>query len=69
MYRQMQHGDLVARDQATFTRLAVRLARDDDFRESQSRAMADKYRDLHRNDLVAAEWLQFLERAIKQQVG
>ena len=67
LYRQMGHGDWVARDPAVFVRLAVRLAQDDEFQLQQSQAIALKYQDMHRNHFAAAEWLHFLDRAIKQQ--
>lgn len=67
MYRQMHHLDLVARSQDIFVNLAVRLAQDEDFRRLQSESISNKYNDMHRNNLVSSEWLNFLDRAIKQQ--
>jgi hypothetical protein len=67
MYRQMHHLDLVARNQDIFVNLAVRLAQDEDFRRLQSESISNKYNDMHRNNLVSSEWLNFLDRAIKQQ--
>jgi hypothetical protein len=67
MYRQMRHTDLVARDPASFIDLAVRLAGEDGrFRESQSRAIREKYSDMHRNHQAAGEWLEFLDRAVNR---
>ena len=67
MYRQMHHLDLVARNQDIFVNLAVRLVQDEDFRRLQSESISNKYNDMHRNNLVSSEWLNFLDRAIKQQ--
>lgn len=67
MYRQMNHGELVARDEAVFVSLAVKLATDDQFQRQQSQAIAQKYGSMHRNNFAAVEWLEFLDHAIKQQ--
>jgi hypothetical protein len=68
MYRQMQYTDLVARNQAIFVDMAVRMAEDDEFRHAQSKSIAEKYNSVHQNHLAALEWLEFLDRAIKQQL-
>ena len=66
MYRQMGLSDLIARNASVFIDLAVRLAIDLDFRRLQSTLIAKKYDSMHRNRYVALEWLQFLDKAIKQ---
>ena len=68
MYLQMNHPDLVARNPSVFVELAVRMAADDVFRHQQSQLLAEKYSNMHRNDAAAFEWMQFLDRAIKQQL-
>lgn len=66
MYRQMRHEDLVARNASHFASLAVRLAQDEEHRQVQSRHISEKYDSMHRNELAAKEWWEFLDTAIRQ---
>ena len=63
MYRQMQHGDLIAADKHMYVDLSLRLLWDDDFYQQQRREIANKFqRNLLQNHIVAIEWLRFIRR-------
>ena len=63
MYRQMQHGDLIAADKHMYVDLSLRLLWDEDFYQQQRRDIAGKFkRNLLQNHIVASEWLRFIQR-------
>lgn len=67
LYQQMGHMDLVAQSAAHYTSIAVRLLRDSEYRENQSKSISTKFRDrVHMNYDVALEWAQFIKTAVKQ---
>jgi hypothetical protein len=64
MYRQMGLADLIATDAKHYVDLVKRLLLDDDFHRSQVELIASHYGNLHRNQAVADEWLNFIFRLV-----
>ena len=67
MYKQMKYEELISTSPQHYVTLAVRLLSDDDYRTQQSIIIQNKFKfELHKNHLVAVEWVQFLIRAYNQ---
>ena len=65
MYKQMNHTQLIADNVSHYVELVSKLLSDDVFWNEQHQLVAAKFRDnIHQNNLVAKEWLEFLKRAI-----
>lgn len=61
MYSQMGHDGLVASSTEEYVTLALRLFHDVAFRDAHAAAIRRKFgEDIHKNHLVAQEWLTFI---------
>lgn len=67
MYTQMNHLDLVADNISHYSQLVVHLLANKTYRNLQSEMIETKfYHSIHRNNLVASEWMNFFVTASKQ---
>jgi hypothetical protein len=63
LYAQMGHLDLVARDAGHYVSLVTKLLEDTAFRSEQSSQVEYKFHhNIHKNNLVAAEWARFFTK-------
>lgn len=63
MYTQMGHLDLVAKDVDQYVELVSKLLQNKEFRSEQSLEVKNKFHNnIHKNNLVAAEWARFFTR-------
>jgi len=69
MYHQMGLKDLVAQNITHYINLTMRLLQDKKFHREQSDKISHHYvNDLHKNSLVADEWLGIISRIIKSEL-
>jgi hypothetical protein len=70
MYHQMGLKDLVAQNITHYINLTMRLLQDKNFHIEQSDKISHHYvNDLHKNSLVAEEWLGIISRIIKSELS
>ena len=66
MYTQMKHTDLIVNNTSAYVDLVLRLLQDDTYQAEQSKSIELHYaQDLHQNEAVALEWLQFIHKIVK----
>ena len=69
MYRRMGYTELIARDEADYVRLAVRLATDAPFRAQASRAILERCAVLFNERGVVSGFETVLRSAFEQRAG
>eukprot|EP01038_Epipyxis_sp_PR26KG_P008930 gene8930-12043_t len=63
MYRQMNHMELIATNTQHFIQLIVNLTTNVTFHHYHTHMIKEKFdKNIHKNDLVAKEWLEFITR-------
>jgi len=68
MYTQMKHTDLIVNNTSGYVELVLRLLHNETYQAEQSKLIELHYaQDLHQNEVVALEWLQFIHKIVKSE--